>query len=356
MRPPESALVPSLRGRRGQGISGQAAHCDMTAPSPVLRQPTRPVSCSCTTKTVLRQCATGLCAACWRRWPSPRPSTCTTPWVHACSTPSPNCPSTTPRTPRRQFSRRTCRRWRYGGRRAPRWWTWARAIAKRGGLLIGVDLVKPAAVLEPAYDDALGVTAAFNRHLPLHMNRLTGADFRLADWRHVTLFNTAASRIGMQPEAVATVTVRWTRCWSSRPWPRRPPARTTAGWAVCRTRPCAGASSAAMCWCTPAAWKGGAHVITEAVTSGTPVLASRVAGNVGMLGEDYAGYFPQGDAMALVDLLRRCAAQADGAGAGTPSAYLRQLTAQCARRAALFAPACEQRSLHQLIQDILDRP
>lgn len=102
--------------------------------------------------------------------------------------------------------------------------------------------------------------------------------------------------------------------------------------------------------------EGGAHVIMEAVTSGTPVLASRVAGNVGMLGEDYAGYFTHGDATALADLLRRCAAQADGAGAGTPSAYLRQLTAQCARRAALFAPACEQRSLHQLIQDILDRP
>ena len=102
--------------------------------------------------------------------------------------------------------------------------------------------------------------------------------------------------------------------------------------------------------------EGGAHVIMEAVTSGTPVLASRVAGNVGMLGEDYAGYFPHGDATALADLLRRCATRADGAGAGTPSAYLRQLTAQCTRRAALFDPACEQRSLHQLIQDILDRP
>ena len=38
--------------------------------------------------------------------------------------------------------------------------------------------------------------------------------------------------------------------------------------------------------------EGGAHVIMEAVAAGTPVLASRVDGNIGMLGEDYEGYFP----------------------------------------------------------------
>lgn len=102
--------------------------------------------------------------------------------------------------------------------------------------------------------------------------------------------------------------------------------------------------------------EGGAHAITEAVTSGTPVLASRVAGKVGMPGEDYACFFPHGNATALADLLRRCATRADGAEADRPSAYLRQLTAQCTRRAALVDPACEQRRLHQLIQDILDRP
>ena len=42
------------------------------------------------------------------------------------------------------------------------------------------------------------------------------------------------------------------------------------------------------------AMEGGAHVIMEAVRSGTPVLASRVAGNVGMLGADYEGYFEHG--------------------------------------------------------------
>ena len=48
-----------------------------------------------------------------------------------------------------------------------------------GGLLIGVDRVKAASVLEPAYDDALGVTAAFNRNLLPRINRLAGTDFQL---------------------------------------------------------------------------------------------------------------------------------------------------------------------------------
>lgn len=77
------------------------------------------------------------------------------------------------------------------------------------GLLIGVDLVKDTAALEAAYDDALGVTAAFNRNLLPHINRLAGTDFALADWRHVALFNTAQSRIEMHLEAVRSVTVRW---------------------------------------------------------------------------------------------------------------------------------------------------
>ena len=77
------------------------------------------------------------------------------------------------------------------------------------GLLIGVDLVKGRADLEAAYDDALGVTAAFNRNLLLHANRLVGADFHVPDWRHVALFNEAESRIEMHLEAVRTVSVRW---------------------------------------------------------------------------------------------------------------------------------------------------
>ena len=78
-----------------------------------------------------------------------------------------------------------------------------------GGLLIGVDRVKPRAVLEPAYDDALGVTAAFNRNLLLNVNRLLGADFAPQAWRHVAFFNAEASRIEMHLEPTRAQTVRW---------------------------------------------------------------------------------------------------------------------------------------------------
>lgn len=77
------------------------------------------------------------------------------------------------------------------------------------GLLIGVDLVKGTAELEAAYDDALGVTAAFNRNLLLHINQLVGTDFALRDWRHLALFNTTLSRIEMHLEAAHTTTVHW---------------------------------------------------------------------------------------------------------------------------------------------------
>jgi L-histidine Nalpha-methyltransferase len=78
-----------------------------------------------------------------------------------------------------------------------------------GALLIGVDLVKPVAVLEAAYDDALGVTAAFNLNLLRNVNRVLGSDFDVAQWRHVALFNRADSRIEMHLEARCDVSVRW---------------------------------------------------------------------------------------------------------------------------------------------------
>lgn len=78
-----------------------------------------------------------------------------------------------------------------------------------GGLLIGVDRVKPRAVLEPAYDDALGVTAAFNRNLLRHVNRLLGADFAPAAWQHVGLYNADESRIEMHLQSLGEQTVSW---------------------------------------------------------------------------------------------------------------------------------------------------
>ncbi len=78
-----------------------------------------------------------------------------------------------------------------------------------GGLLIGVDLIKDKPILDAAYDDALGVTAAFNLNLLLHLNQLLGADFDVRDWRHLGFFNAQQSRIEMYLEARADLTVTW---------------------------------------------------------------------------------------------------------------------------------------------------
>jgi dimethylhistidine N-methyltransferase len=78
-----------------------------------------------------------------------------------------------------------------------------------GALLIGIDLVKDSAVLDAAYDDALGVTAAFNLNLLNHVNLLAGADFSIGQWRHRGFFNEAESRIEMHLEAREDLAVRW---------------------------------------------------------------------------------------------------------------------------------------------------
>ncbi|HWW70991.1 MAG TPA: L-histidine N(alpha)-methyltransferase [Duganella sp.] len=78
-----------------------------------------------------------------------------------------------------------------------------------GGLLIGVDLIKDSAVLDAAYDDAIGVTAAFNLNMLRHLNHLIGADFDVRQWRHRAFFNQEQSRIEMHLEAREVSTVRW---------------------------------------------------------------------------------------------------------------------------------------------------
>lgn len=86
-----------------------------------------------------------------------------------------------------------------------------RAAARPGdGVLIGVDLLKDEAQLVSAYDDALGVTAAFNRNVLRNINRAIDANFVLADWRHVASFDRQGSRIQMHLEAVRDVEVHWT--------------------------------------------------------------------------------------------------------------------------------------------------
>jgi dimethylhistidine N-methyltransferase len=82
--------------------------------------------------------------------------------------------------------------------------------ASRGGaVLVGVDLVKAASRLEAAYDDALGVTAAFNLNILRRLNALLGADFRPRQWQHVALYDAAEARIEMHLQAREALVVRW---------------------------------------------------------------------------------------------------------------------------------------------------
>lgn len=83
-----------------------------------------------------------------------------------------------------------------------------RLCAEAGNILIGIDLVKDAALLDAAYNDAEGVTAAFNLNALAHVNRLTGADFRLGQWSHRAFFNPSESRVEMHLEARVDTTVR----------------------------------------------------------------------------------------------------------------------------------------------------
>jgi L-histidine Nalpha-methyltransferase len=73
----------------------------------------------------------------------------------------------------------------------------ARLAGPGGGLLLGVDLRKDPAVLERAYNDARGVTAAFNRNLLVRINRELAADFDPARFRHLAYYNLERSRIEM---------------------------------------------------------------------------------------------------------------------------------------------------------------
>ena len=76
------------------------------------------------------------------------------------------------------------------------------------GLLIGVDTKKDVAKLVPAYADPTGVTAAFNRNVLNHVNRVLGSDFRPAEWSHVGLYDPGHGRIEMHLEAISPQSVR----------------------------------------------------------------------------------------------------------------------------------------------------
>jgi putative glycosyltransferase (TIGR04348 family) len=87
--------------------------------------------------------------------------------------------------------------------------------------------------------------------------------------------------------------------------------------------------------------EGGANVISEAVMAGLPVIASRIAGSVGLLGHDYPGYYRVGDSAALARQLRRAEQSPD---------FLAELRRHCAARANLFEPRGERKAWRKLIR------
>ena len=94
----------------------------------------------------------------------------------------------------------------------------------------------------------------------------------------------------------------------------------------------------------PSRIEGGANVLIEAVTAGVPVLASRIGGSIGLLGDDYAGLFPVGDDAALAALIRRCRDE---------PAFLERLRAHCRRRAQRFTPEREGAAVLGLAHNLL---
>jgi putative glycosyltransferase (TIGR04348 family) len=89
--------------------------------------------------------------------------------------------------------------------------------------------------------------------------------------------------------------------------------------------------------------EGGANVLGEAIVAGLPVLASRISGSVGILGEDYPGYFEVGDTRGLTQLLLR---------AETDSRFLDELGVRGRKLVRLFAPAHEEKAWDDLLAEL----
>lgn len=84
----------------------------------------------------------------------------------------------------------------------------ARALLQDGDMIVGVDTKKDKKILDTAYDDAEGVTAAFNLNLLRRANAELGADFDLASFRHVAFYDQAKGRIEMHLESLKAQQVR----------------------------------------------------------------------------------------------------------------------------------------------------
>lgn len=93
--------------------------------------------------------------------------------------------------------------------------------------------------------------------------------------------------------------------------------------------------------------EGGAHVVSEAIAAGVPVIASAIPGNEGMLGADYPGYFPVEDERALASLLRQAMSE---------PAWLEGLADRVCKRRPLIAPERERQAWHDLMEELGLRP
>lgn len=93
--------------------------------------------------------------------------------------------------------------------------------------------------------------------------------------------------------------------------------------------------------------EGGANVISEAIALGVPVVSSRIAGSVGLLGPDYVGYFPFGDTQALANLLQR---------AETDTSFYDALRRQAVQRRPLFDPVRERKCWQELLYELFVNP
>lgn len=91
--------------------------------------------------------------------------------------------------------------------------------------------------------------------------------------------------------------------------------------------------------------EGGAHVVIEALRSGTPVIASRIDGNLGLLGDDWPATFEVGDDAALATLIERVRDE---------PAMLADLQRRAAELAPRFAPEAERESLMRIVRGLID--
>ena len=92
--------------------------------------------------------------------------------------------------------------------------------------------------------------------------------------------------------------------------------------------------------------EGGANVVSEAIVAGVPIIASHIPGNIGILGNDYPGYFPVGDSRALATLLHR---------AETDPQYLKLLESYCHKIRPSMMPKTEAKSWERAIKLVTNR-